>query len=288
MSPNDQSSIHDDKGPDESHENSQAEISRAGSVVERSKSEMDKSMIQALSELKDKFKINYRSDEQIEQQLQAEEEGEKCLIKISNYREDTGVQSTSKLDMQSQGSHVLNKEDSKKDLARSPTPQTQGSGKGDKEKKGEEAKQGEEVKDGEGSQQPGFNYDDLPLTCKMLNALQPTHEMNILVQHVEAGFQVKKHLFDVAQKVFATNLQEGYLNMFMAMTGDKNKILNEKMDKFLAETCGFGEGQKFEDKNSMIVYKTFLDSSTDDKTDLLNLLDLYMQREAEANAEQNQ
>ena len=104
--------------------------------------------------------------------------------------------------------------------------------------------------------------------------------MNILVQHVEAGYQVRKQLFDVASRVFAANLQEGSLNTFMALTGQKNNVLNSKMDKFLADNYGFGEGQKFEDRNAMIVYKTFLDASTDDKTDLMALLERYAQQEA--------
>ena len=75
----------------------------------------------------------------------------------------------------------------------------------------------------------------MPTQCKMFNALQPLQDMNILVQHVEAGYQVRKHLFDVAAKVFSTNVQDGILNSFMALSGQKNKILNEKMDQFLAE-----------------------------------------------------
>jgi len=55
-------------GPSEDLEGSQAEVSRAGSI-ERSKSELDRSMIQALTELKDKFKIVYRTEEQSEQQM---------------------------------------------------------------------------------------------------------------------------------------------------------------------------------------------------------------------------
>ena len=173
---------------------------------------------------------------------------------------------------------MLNKEDSQKQL-RASTPQTAGSGKDKKE----DAKQGEEQKDDSASRDHSvFVYEDLPTTCKMFNALQPSHDMNILVQHVEAGFQVRKHLFDVASKVFAANMQDAGLNSFMALTGQKNKILNEKMDKFLAGNCGFGEGQKYEDRNAMIVYKTFLDSTTDDKGDLMDLLELYAQREAQA------
>ena len=166
---------------------------------------------------------------------------------------------------------------------RSETPQTQGSGKDGKEKKEEskDTKPEEEKKEGEG-EQPAFNYEELPTQCKMFSALQPLHDMNILVQHVEAGYQVRKHLFDVASKVFAANMQDGGLNSFMALTGQKNKILNEKMDKFLAESCDFGEGQKYEDRNHMIVYKTFLDNTTDDKTDLMELLELYAQREQAA------
>ena len=112
--------------------------------------------------------------------------------------------------------------------------------------------------------------------------------MNILVQHVEAGYQVRKHLYDVASKVFAANMQEGSLNSFMALTGQKNTILNSKMDKFLADNYGFGEGQKYEDRNAMIVYKTFLDASTDDKTDLMNLLEMYAQQEAQAQNPEDQ
>ena len=57
----------------------------------RSKSEVDRNMLQALNDLKEKFKIVYRTDEQAEQQRVAEEETEKCLIKINNYREETNV-----------------------------------------------------------------------------------------------------------------------------------------------------------------------------------------------------
>ena len=38
----------------------------------------------------------------------------------------------------------------------------------------------------------------------------------------------------------------------------------------------------------MIVYKTFLDNTTDDKTDLMDLLELYAQQEAAANALEGQ
>ena len=59
------SSAHDEK-PSDDLENSQADISRAGSL-DRSKGDVDKSMIQALNDLKEKFKIVYRTDEQMEQ-----------------------------------------------------------------------------------------------------------------------------------------------------------------------------------------------------------------------------
>ena len=137
VSPAEHSSMQEADEVDGSQKESKASI-------ERSKSELDRSMIVALNELKDKFKIIYRSDEQAETQLTAEEEGEKCLIKISNFREDTQAQSTSKLDIQSQASGVLVKEDSKTQL-RSETPQTTGSGKDKKE----ESKGEEEKKDGE-------------------------------------------------------------------------------------------------------------------------------------------
>ena len=117
---------------------------------------------------------------------------------------------------------------------RSETPQTQGSGKDGKDKK-EESKQEEEKKEGESSREQTFIYDEMPVQCKMFNALQPLHDMNILIQHVEAGYQVRKHLFDIASKAFSANVGDGVLNTFMALTGQKNKILNEKMDKFLAE-----------------------------------------------------
>ena len=68
MSPGDHSSMQEAAGPSEDLEGSQAEISRAGSI-ERSKSELDRSMIQALNDLKDKFKIVYRTEEQLEQQI---------------------------------------------------------------------------------------------------------------------------------------------------------------------------------------------------------------------------
>ena len=78
------------------------------------------------------------------------------------------------------------KEESQKNL-RSETPQTTGSGKDGKDKK-EESKE-EEKKDIESSrEQPAFVYDELPTQCKMFSALQPLHDMNILVQHVEAGY----------------------------------------------------------------------------------------------------
>ena len=73
----------------------------------------------------------------------------------------------------------------------------------------------------------------------------------------------------MATKVFPDKVQDNIFSMYMALAEQKNQFLNEKMDKFLAEQCGFGEGQKLEDKNSLIIYKTFLDSSTDDKADLM-------------------
>lgn len=70
-------------------------------------------------------------------------------------------------------------------------------------------------------------------------------------------------------------MQEAGVNSFMQLTGQKNTILNTKMDEFLAKHSGFGAGQKYEDRNAMIVYKTFLESNTDDKSDLMELLETY-------------
>lgn len=89
MSPAEHNSSVQEVNPDEDPEGSQAEVSRSGSNLERSKSAVDRSMIQALSELRDKFKVVYRTDEQQDHQLDAEDKVEKCLIKISNHREET-------------------------------------------------------------------------------------------------------------------------------------------------------------------------------------------------------
>ena len=132
----------------------------------------------------------------------------------------------------------------------------------------------------EQSKEQAFSYDEIPPQCKMFSAAQPLNDLSILVHHVEASYQVKKHLFDVACKVFPDKVQDSIFTMYMALAEQKNQFLNEKMDKFLAEQCGFGEGQKFEDKNTLIIYKTFLDSSTDDKADLMELLELYALQES--------
>lgn len=63
VSPAEHSSMQE-ANAEEGEDGSQAEISRGGSNLERSKSELDRSMIQALNELKDKFKIVYRTEDQ--------------------------------------------------------------------------------------------------------------------------------------------------------------------------------------------------------------------------------
>ena len=114
----------------------------------------------------------------------------------------------------------------------------------------------------------------LPHT-RMVNAVDQSEDVNMLIHHTDVSFQIKKVIFESAVKVFGSRM-ETTLESFLEEAQKEQDYLNTVIEAKLKKEYGFGEGQQFveeeEGKGYSIMYKTFLTKSEDDKSDLIELL----------------
>mmetsp|Transcript_32579 Transcript_32579/g.23529 ORF Transcript_32579/g.23529 Transcript_32579/m.23529 type:complete len:94 (+) Transcript_32579:2127-2408(+) len=91
----------------------------------------------------------------------------------------------------------------------------------------------------------------------MINPLNPNCDINMVVHHTEACYHLRKFIIEGARKQWK-ELEKVNLNAILSHTASKQKQLETRFEEQLARDVGLGLGEKIEERNYRITYKTFL------------------------------
>ena len=100
-----------------------------------------------------------------------------------------------------------------------------------------------------------FQPEKLPKKVPLVKPVQA--DLNTIVYHSEAPFQVRRFLIEQAKKSFK-ELEKAELNALLSHSHRSSKMLEERIEENLIKTQGFNRGCMFQDQNSRILFKTFL------------------------------
>ena len=79
---------------------------------------------------------------------------------------------------------------------------------------------------------------------------------------LEISHFIRKYIMDKAKVVWNKELKEMSVhNQLLGALEKKSKILEERFEGYVNKELSFGLGQKFEDKNTKIIFNTFLRES---------------------------
>lgn len=104
-----------------------------------------------------------------------------------------------------------------------------------------------------------FNYSSLSTKVILAKPENPEFDINLIVHHTEAGYALRKHIIEKAKvrEAWAKDLKEVSTNEVLAVSAKKSKLAEQLFEEELLGH-GFNSGEKFEDTNLKIIYKTFL------------------------------
>jgi len=90
--------------------------------------------------------------------------------------------------------------------------------------------------------------------------LRPAHEAyegNVMIQHGEAVFMIRKNIMEKARNFFkeAKDLNANYA---LGMTEKTQKQLDKKFEEHCIKELGYQLGEQYEDQNMRVTFKTFL------------------------------
>jgi len=111
---------------------------------------------------------------------------------------------------------------------------------------------------GEG-EEPPFELERIPSKTPILQPLNPTAEINMLVHHSEIVSFIRKYVIDKVKATWPTQFKElKDNNSILGSLEKKSKVLDERFEEFVNEKLSFGRGQMFEDERIKIIFNTFL------------------------------
>lgn len=104
-----------------------------------------------------------------------------------------------------------------------------------------------------------FNYAALSQKIIMAKPENPEFDINLIVHHTEAGYTLRKHIIEKAKarEAWSKDLKEVSTNEVLSVSAKKSKLAETLFEEELLGH-GFNSGEKFEDTNLKIIYKTFL------------------------------
>lgn len=106
-------------------------------------------------------------------------------------------------------------------------------------------------------QEEEFALENIPNKVQMINPLNPASELAMIVHHVEACYHLRKFIIEGAKKQWK-ELDKVNLNAILSHTASKQKQLDSRFEEQLARDVGLGQGEKIDERNYRITYKTFL------------------------------
>ena len=83
---------------------------------------------------------------------------------------------------------------------------------------------------------------------------------NLLVQHTEAAFLLRKHIIDLVQKMLPTELKDLNVNGILQVTQMRQRTMESNLQALLMKEHGFNNGRSYSNGyNISIFYRTFLE-----------------------------
>jgi len=91
----------------------------------------------------------------------------------------------------------------------------------------------------------------------MLRPANEAYEGNVMVQHAEAVYFVRKQILERAKSHWK-DAREISSNYVLGMTERRQRQLDSKFEEHCVKELGYELGEQYEDPNLRVTFKTFL------------------------------
>lgn len=105
-----------------------------------------------------------------------------------------------------------------------------------------------------------FNADKLPQKIPIVKPDGCTSG-NVIVYHAEAAYQVRKYIFEQAKKTYK-EVEKSNTSELLSHSHQRTRELEDRFEEYLLTGQGYGKGNMHTDLNSKILFKTFLNETS--------------------------
>ena len=107
------------------------------------------------------------------------------------------------------------------------------------------------------TQEQQFNPEKLPPKIPLVKPINTDSGLQIAVYHSEAPYALRKVLMEQARKTFK-ELEKADVNQLLIHSSQRSKMLEERFEESFIKNEGYGKGSQYTDANIRLTFKTFL------------------------------